>query len=257
MIQVVKLGGAVLENETLRQQVLADFTKLPSPKVLVHGGGREADQLAKQLDIQIEKVEGRRVTNADTLKLVTMVYGGWLNTRIVAELQSLGVDALGLSGVDGNVVQTNRRPATPVDFGFVGDLEVEGVNVSRLMNFLENGLTPVLCAITHDGQGQLLNTNADSLAAGVAKALAKDAEVDLSMCFEREGVLTNADDLASWVPTLTPEEFTELKDNQIVVAGMIPKLEEGFSAKAAGVKKVWVKSSSNLSNNKGTELIME
>ncbi|MEL6534351.1 MAG: acetylglutamate kinase [Bacteroidota bacterium] len=257
MIQVVKLGGAVLEDDTLRQQVLQAFAQLSGPKVLVHGGGREADQLAKQLDIPVEKVEGRRVTNAATLKLVTMMYGGWLNTRIVAELQALGVDALGLSGVDGNVVRTTRRPAEPLDFGFVGDLKAGGVNVPRLMGFLDHGLTPVLCAITHDGNGQLLNTNADSLAAGVAKALAQQAEVDLALCFERDGVLTDSDDYASWLPTLTPEEFSEMKEDQIVFAGMIPKLEEGFAAKEAGVNKVWVKSSSNLSNNRGTELILE
>ena len=254
MIQVVKLGGAVLEDDALRTQVLKDFAGMSGPKILVHGGGREADQLAAKLEVPVQKVEGRRVTDEATLKLVTMAYGGWLNKRVVAQLQALGVDALGLSGADANVVTGTKRKPNPVDYGLVGDVAVEGVNADRLLQLAEIGLTPVLCALTHTGTGQLLNTNADTLASIVAQALAAKTQVALSLCFEKPGVLTNVDDDDSWLPKLSQEEFAEMKAQGQVHTGMIPKLEAGFAARQAGAK-VWVKAASNLMNNKGTEII--
>lgn len=257
MIQVVKLGGAVLEDDALRQEVLLSFASMKGPKVLVHGGGREADKLADDLGIAVQKVAGRRVTDATMLKLVTMMYGGWLNKRVVAELQALGVDALGLSGADANLLKAQRRPAQPIDFGYVGDVQARGVNQSRLKGWLTEGTSPVICAITHDGAGQLLNTNADTMSSVIAQALVGEEPVGLQLCFEKPGVLTDAHDGQSVVPSLTYRQFETMKASGQVVAGMIPKLTEGFRAIASGVSEVWVKASQALNEVSGTRLISE
>ena len=257
MIQVIKLGGAILEDDHLRRQVLADFAKVQGQKLLIHGGGRDADQLATTLGVPVQKVEGRRVTDADTLRLVTMAFGGWLNKRIVTELQALGVNALGVSGADGNLVRSTRRPANPVDYGFVGDVVPQGVAAKQILQLMEAGFTPVFCALTHDGNGQLLNTNADTLASVIAQALAQEAPTSLSLCFEHAGVLTNPKDPDSWLKSMNPSDRDRMRELGQVSAGMLPKLEEGFKAKRAGAQRVWIKSANQLAEITGTELVVE
>lgn len=253
-IKVFKIGGNVVENPELLSRFSTDFSGIEGPKILVHGGGVRASALQKQLGQTPNMIEGRRVTDADTLEVVTMVYAGLCNKNVVARLQSCGCDAIGLCGADANLITATRRPATPVDYGFVGDIAVSGVRADMLLKLLECGLTPVLCAINHDGHGQLLNTNADTVASSIAQALSSLAEVELVYCFGKNGVLSNKDDDNSVIPHITPSLFASLKTEGVVADGMIPKLENSFKAIKAGVKSVVIKSAANLSNNTQTVL---
>lgn len=253
-VKVFKIGGNVVENAELLSAFAADFAAVQGPKVLIHGGGVRASALQKQLGQVPNMIEGRRVTDADTLEVVTMVYAGLCNKNVVARLQSCGCDAIGLCGADANLITATRRPEKPVDYGFVGDISVEGVRTEMLLKLLDCGLVPVLCAINHDGKGQLLNTNADTVASSVAQALAQKAEVELVYCFEKNGVLRDKDDDMSVIPMITPSVFTKLKEDGVVADGMIPKLENSFKAIAAGVSSVVIKSAANLSNNLQTTL---
>ena len=256
-IKVIKIGGNVVDNPALLATFVKDFAALKGPKILVHGGGVMASTIQKALGQTPVMIEGRRVTDADTLKVVTMVYAGWCNKNVVALLQAEGCNALGMSGADANVIKAVKRPATPIDYGYVGDIYPDGINCELLMSLLEAGITPVLCAINHDGEGHLLNTNADTVSSSIASALASRADVDLIYCFEKNGVLADKDDDASVIPVITPSAYASLKADGVVADGMIPKLDNSFKAIASGVRSVIIKHASNLANDIQTTLKAE
>ena len=237
-LSVVKIGGNVIENRRALAAFLNDFAALEGSKIIVHGGGKEATLMAQQLGIPVQMIDGRRVTDAATLDLITMVYGGKINKTIVAQLQAHGCNALGFTGADGNSITALKRSPQPVDFGFVGD--VSKVETALLKVLFKQGITPVFCAITHDGAGQLLNTNADTVAASLAKALATDFEVQLMYCFEKKGVLENVEDNASVLPKINAELYEKLKQENKIHSGMLPKLHNCFDALQQGVKHVFI-----------------
>ena len=236
-LTVVKVGGAIVEDEAQLSQLLKDFSAIEGRKVLVHGGGRRATQVAASLGIESKMVNGRRITDADMLSVVTMVYGGLVNKNVVAKLQACGVNALGLTGADINVIRSHKRPLKDgVDFGFVGDVDTaDGKVLSRL---IEEGITPVMAPLTHDGQGNILNTNADTIASETAKALASYYDVTLIFSFEKKGVLRNPDDDDSVIPTITHADFIKYKADGTISGGMLPKIENALSAIDAGVSRV-------------------
>ena len=239
-LEVVKIGGGVLDDPAQLAQFLTEFARLPGRKLLVHGGGKGASQLLQSLGIVPQLVDGRRVTDAATLDVVTMFYAGKTNKQLVALLQARGINALGLSGADGNAIPASRRSVGEIDYGFVGDIDEHDINTALLQHLLDGGLTPVFCAITHDGYGQLLNTNADTIASTLARALAPFYEVALHFCFEKDGVLADVHDPTSVIPRITPALFAELKASGTIAAGMLPKLENAFAALTAGVEKVFI-----------------
>lgn len=249
-LTVIKVGGKIVEEPETLDRLLADFSALPGYKVLVHGGGRSATQLAARLGIESHMVNGRRITDAETLKVVTMVYGGLVNKNIVAGLQAKGVNAIGLTGADMDVIRSVKRPVQEVDYGFVGD--VKRVNTDLLASLIHQGVVPVMAPLTHDGAGHLLNTNADTIAGETAKALARHFEVTLVYCFEKKGVLRDADDDDSVIPVITPELFRQYVDEGIIQGGMIPKLENSFSAVAAGVQQVIITLATAIDGKSGT-----
>lgn len=243
MIQVIKIGGGVLENEVQRNAFLRQFAAIEGPKVLVHGGGRLATTMADRLGVETRMIDGRRVTDKDTLDIVTMVYGGLVNKQVVAQLQAMGVNAIGMTGADGGWMQSVKRPIkNGIDYGFVGD--VVEVNGAHLRMLVENGLVPVIAPITFSAEGILLNTNADTVASQTAISLAPD--VQLTFCFEKAGVLSNPDDESSLVSRITPESYIQLKADGIVSGGMIPKLDNAFAALQKGVQSVRITHSSNI-----------
>ncbi len=243
-LTVIKVGGALVENEASLAELLQQFSKLEGKKILVHGGGRSATALAAELGIESKMVGGRRITDAEMLRVVTMVYGGLVNKTIVAKLQGLDIDAIGLTGADLNIIRSEKRPVKDVDYGFVGD--VKKANGGKIANLLEMGAVPVIAPLTHDGNGQMLNTNADTMAATVATALAPYYDVTLTYCFEKAGVLKNPDDDSSLIPVITADDFKSLVDNGTVSGGMIPKIENALSAVNQGVKKVVITSANDL-----------
>ena len=249
-LTVIKVGGKIVEEEATLNQLLADFSAIEGYKVLVHGGGRSATKLAAQLGIESQMVNGRRITDAETLKVVTMVYGGLVNKNIVAGLQAKGVNAMGLTGADMNVIRSVKRPVKDVDYGFVGD--VEKVNAELLGNLIRQGVVPVMAPLTHDGQGSMLNTNADTIAGETAKALAELFDVTLVFCFEKKGVLSDENDDDSVIPVVTPELFKEYVEKGVIQGGMIPKLENSFSAIDAGVSQVVITLASAIHQEGGT-----
>nr|WP_316931587.1 acetylglutamate kinase [Flavimarina sp. Hel_I_48] len=235
-INIVKIGGNVIENEQELDAFLTLFAQLPEPKILVHGGGKLASEMAKKLDIPIKMTQGRRITDVETLDVITMVYGGKVNKNIVAKLQAKKCNAIGLSGADGNTILSVKRPVKDVDFGFVGD--VVAVNTEVITSLLSAGLTPVFCAITHDKNGQLLNTNADTIACEIARSLTENHEVTLFYCFEKAGVLKNVSDENSVIKEINLEEYRKLVENGTVSEGMLPKLQNCFYALEGGVHRV-------------------
>ena len=248
---VVKVGGAIVEDEAQLSQLLKDFSAIPGRKVLVHGGGRRATQVAKQLGIETQMINGRRITDAEMLKVVTMVYGGLVNKNLVARLQANGVNALGLTGADANVIRAHKRPVKDgIDYGFVGD--VDAANGETLRNLIEAGITPVMAPLTHDLQGNILNTNADTIASETAKALAPYYDVTLIFSFEKKGVLSNPDDEESVIPVITREDFVRLKADGTIAGGMLPKLENAFNAIDAGVKAVNITLATAIDGRHGT-----
>ena len=253
-LTVIKVGGKIVEEEQTLQKLLADFAAIDGRKVLVHGGGRSATKLAAELGIESKMVNGRRITDAETLKVVTMVYGGLVNKNIVAGLQAHDVNAMGLTGADMNVIRSVKRPVKEVDYGFVGD--VKQVNGALLSDLIQKGIVPVMAPLTHDGEGHMLNTNADTIAGETAKALAQFFDVTLVYCFEKKGVLRNEDDDDSVIPSITEAEFKQLVDEGVIQGGMIPKLENSFEAIAAGVSEVVITKASAISQpGKGTRII--
>ncbi len=255
-LTIIKVGGKIVEQPDTLDALLRDFAAIDGYKLLVHGGGRSATALAKELGVETRMVDGRRVTDDEMLRIVTMVYGGLVNKTVVARLQGLGVDALGLTGADLNVILSHRREVREVDYGWVGD--VDRVNVDMLAGLLRIGAVPVIAPLTHDGQGHLLNTNADTMAGETAKALAGVFNVRLVYCFEKPGVLRDENDDNSVIPVITPSVYRELKDSKIVTGGMIPKLDNAFETVAAGVDQVVITMASALGEiEAGTKIIGE
>ena len=261
MLKVIKIGGSVIDSEESLQKFCGDFAALEGPKILVHGGGVMASRMQEQLGVPVKMIEGRRITDEDTIKVVTMVYAGWASKHIAASLQSHGCNAMGLAGCDGSVIKSSRRApkllsdgCTTVDYGLVGDVTKESVNVAFLKTLLNEGITPVLCAISHDGKGNLLNTNADTIASSVASALG----AELIYCFEKDGVLLDKDDPKSVIKHISPEIYTKLKAEGKIVDGMIPKLDNAFSALRQGSVCVRIKSADALCNAEaGTEISLQ
>lgn len=252
MINVVKIGGNVVDNPEALENFLKEFSKLRGMKVLIHGGGKEATRLSSALGIETTMIDGRRVTDRETLDVVTMVYAGLINKRIVAILQANGTDALGLTGADGDIIRATRRLATPIDYGFVGDINAADVDDRLLESIMNSGKTPVFCAIMHDGKGTLLNCNADSVAAAVAIGASRLGPTRLTYCFEKPGVMTDVNDESSVIPLVTAESFEELKEEGIVAAGMIPKLTNALESAARGVAEVRICRAEDLTNVGGT-----
>jgi acetylglutamate kinase len=250
-LTIVKVGGAVVEDETQLTQLLKDFSAISGRKVLIHGGGRRATQVAASLGIESKMVGGRRITDADMLSIVTMVYGGLVNKNLVARLQANGVNALGLTGADIDVIRSHKRPLKDgIDFGFVGDVDkADGQMLSRL---IEAGITPVMAPLTHDGQGNILNTNADTIASETAKALAPFYDVTLIYSFEKKGVLSNPDDDNSVIPTITRADFERYKADGTISGGMLPKIENALSAIDKGVNRVIITLATAIDGNSGT-----
>lgn len=287
MIKVVKIGGNVVDNPVLLKEFVKDFAAMPGMKILIHGGGVMASQMQKEMGMVPKMIEGRRVTDEETLKVVTMVYAGWCNKNITALLQAEGCNAIGLTGADGNAIKARRRPpvhveslGTEVDYGFVGDVTADSVNAKFIYSLLQQGIVPVFNAINHDGEGNLLNTNADTIASSVAIAMANykyrtprevcsrceectfcsddgrlTHETELIYCFEKDGVLYDKDDDSSVIAEINKEKFAELKAEGIVADGMIPKLSNSFKAIDNGVARVIIKHARNLRSSLGTTLV--
>ena len=250
-LTVVKVGGAVVEDEEQLARLLNDFAAIEGNKVLVHGGGRRATKVAASLGIESKMVNGRRITDRDMLEVVTMVYGGLVNKNVVARLQANGVNALGLTGADMDVLRSRKRPIKDgIDFGYVGD--VERADGKALQTLIEAGIVPVMAPLTHDGHGNILNTNADTIAGETAKALAPFYDVTLIYSFEKKGVLANPDDDDSVIPMITPADFERYKADGTVAGGMIPKLVNAFAAIDAGVGRVIITLASAIDGNHGT-----
>ncbi|MBO4530233.1 MAG: acetylglutamate kinase [Paludibacteraceae bacterium] len=249
-LTVIKVGGKIVEEEASLNDLLQRFSKIEGRKALVHGGGRSATALATRLGIESKMVDGRRVTDEETLKVVTMVYAGLVNKNIVARLQALNVNALGLTGADLNYMRSDKRPVKTVDYGFVGD--VKEVNSDLLADLIQRGVVPVLAPLTHDKKGNLLNTNADTIASEAAKALAKSFEVTLVYCFEKKGVLMDAENEDSVIEEINHSQFEEYVAKGIIKEGMIPKLENSFAAIDSGVKQVVITKADLLGESTGT-----
>ena len=261
-LTIVKVGGAVVEDESSLTALLADFSRIPGNKILVHGGGRKATKTAAALGIESKMIGGRRITDKDMLEVVTMVYGGLVNKNLVARLQAIGVNAIGLSGADMDVIRSHKRPLKAVrmsdgsvenvDFGFVGD--VDKVNAEMLASLIEKGVTPVLAPLTHDGKGNILNTNADTIASETAKALAAMYDVTLIYSFEKKGVLSNPDDDDSVIPVITRADFDRYVSDGTIGGGMIPKIENALAAVDAGVDRVIITLATAIDGTQGTTI---
>ena len=286
MIKVIKIGGNIVDNPDMLKQFVKDFSAIPGMKILIHGGGVMASQMQKSMGMDPVMIEGRRVTDEDTLKVVTMVYAGWCSKMITAMLQAEGCNAIGLSGADGNAIKAIKRAPVhveslgkDVDYGYVGDVKSESVNAGFIYSLLERGIVPVFNAINHDGEGNLLNTNADTIASSVAIAMASyryrsprevccrceecthcsddgrlTHETELIYCFEKDGVLYDKNDESSVIKEIDFNRFKELKAEGMVADGMIPKLSNAFKAIEKGVARVIIKHARNLGNDKGTVL---
>lgn len=254
-LSIVKIGGNIVDKPEALEQFLTDFCQLEGRKLLVHGGGVMASKMATQLGIETKMVQGRRITDAETLKMVTMVYAGWINKNIVAALQKIECNAIGLSGADGNTIPSQQRSPIPVDYGYVGDPKPEKMNAILISQLIELGISPVFCAITHDGNGQLLNTNADTVAYSLATALSEHYTTALYYCFEKEGVLRDVNDPESLIPSMNKKESELYKQMGIIADGMIPKIDNSFRAIEKGVNEVIILHAKNLLSKKGTILV--
>ena len=252
-LNVVKIGGNVIDNSENLHRFLKDFSALDGYKILVHGGGKVATKLSATLGIEAKLVDGRRITDIETLRVVTMVYGGLINKNIVASLQATKCNAIGLTGADGNFIRTKKRPVKTIDYGFVGDIDKHSIDPQNLKNLIEAGFIPVFCALTHDGEGQLLNTNADTIASALAVAMAEIYETTLIYCFEKKGVLQDIDDEDSLIREIDSKRYLQLKEQQIIAGGMLPKLDNAFTAISCGVKAVIIGHSDELGKLKNNQ----
>lgn len=252
-ITVVKVGGKVVESEASLKLLLKGFCAIKGKKVLVHGGGRLATTIGDKLGIESKYINGRRITDSETLQVVTMVYAGLVNKTIVAKLQALGCNAIGLTGADMNIIEAHKRPVKDIDYGFAGD--IDKVNASLLTGLIEKNVVPVMAPLTHDLKGGMLNTNADTIAAEVAKALCEFFDVTLIYCFEKKGVLRDENNDESVIETITREAFKTLVDQGVVSGGMIPKLDNAFASIDNGVKQVVITRSDLLNEESGTTIL--
>lgn len=254
---IIKIGGNVIDNSEKLYNFLKAFVDLPGYKILVHGGGKMATKLAQDVGLEAKMINGRRVTDIETLRIVTMVYAGLINKNLVAQLQNKQCNAIGLSGADGNLIKAKKRPIQTlkntetgeneeVDFGYVGDLDAQSVNTKNLIVLLENGFIPVFSAITHDGESQLLNTNADTIASALAVGLSKNYQTSLIYCFEKKGVLLDLEDEQSVISEINPATFETLQSQNSIHSGMLPKLHNAFEAINSGVKQVFIGSADEL-----------
>lgn len=253
-LTIVKVGGKIVEDAVALAELLDNFKNISGNKILVHGGGRTATQVAAQLGYETKMIDGRRVTDSDMLRVVTMVYGGLVNKNIVAGLNSRGICALGMTGADCGIIVSHKREAKPVDYGFVGD--VDKVDSQRLASIINQGITPVLAPLTFDGHEHLLNTNADTIAGETAKAMAHLYDVSLVYCFEKRGVLTNPDDDNSVIPEIHADNFAKLVEDGVVSGGMIPKIQNALQAVEAGVKRVIITAAKGLDTESGTKILL-
>ena len=250
-LTIVKVGGAIVEDPERLNELLDNFAAIEGAKVLVHGGGRRATKVAAALGIESKMVNGRRITDVDMLEVVTMVYGGLVNKNIIAKLQAKGINAIGLTGADMDVIHSHKRPVKDgIDFGFVGD--VERVDTNKIKLLIDGGITPVMAPLTHDGQGNILNTNADTIASETAKALAALYDVTLIYSFEKKGVLSNPDDDDSVIPVITRTDFNKYVADGTIAGGMIPKIENALAAVDAGVKQVVITLANAIDGKHGT-----
>ncbi len=262
-LSIIKIGGNIIDDTSKLEKFLLDFSQLKSSKILVHGGGKVATQISASLGIEAKIVDGRRITDSETLKVVTMVYAGLINKNMVAKLQSFSCNAIGLTGADANTIPATKRPAVTTDYGFVGDIDTSLLHIESLKLFLDNNMTPVFAPITHDGKGQLLNTNADTIASALAVSLAKHFETRLLYCFEKKGVLKDINDENSVINEISLNEYAALKENGTISQGMIPKIDNAFDAINKGVKSVFICHADELLNiinageKKGTKLFKE
>lgn len=246
LIHIIKIGGNVIDDEEQLHLFLEKFAALQGKKILVHGGGKIATRVADSLGVEVKMLEGRRITDEKMLDVVTMVYAGLTNKKLVALLQKNNCDAVGLSGADGNIIKAVKRAVKLVDYGYVGDILFDSVNTLSLKKFLDAGFTPVFSAITHNGLGQLLNTNADTIASALAISLSKIYDTQLIYCFEKNGVLRDVSDESSVIKSINIEEFQRLKLDKVIFEGMIPKLDNAFEAISKGVKNVYIGNALNL-----------
>jgi acetylglutamate kinase len=258
-LYIIKIGGNIIDDENKLFEFLKQFASIEERKILIHGGGRLATNIAQQLNIPQQLIEGRRITDAETLKVITMVYTGYINKNIVSSLQSQNCNAIGLCGADGNLIKAHKRVHPTIDYGFVGD--IDAVNEKFLQQLLDEDLVPVIAPVSHDKNGQLLNTNADTIAQEVAKSVGEKYEVSLIYCFEKKGVLLNPEDENSVIAEITLSSFTGLREKNIIHSGMIPKLHNAFTALDSGVKKVMIGKAEDLgkliSGTSGTSIINE
>jgi acetylglutamate kinase len=246
---VIKIGGNVIDSEDSLRSFLKDFSAIEGKKILIHGGGKIATKIGEQLGLESKYINGRRITDDATIDLVTMVYGGLVNKKIIAQLQALQCNAIGLTGADGNIIPATKRPVKEVDFGWVGDIESSKLKVESLMLLLEAGLVPVFAPLTHDGDGHILNTNADTIASALAVALSSLYDARLIYCFEKKGVLESVDDDNSVIKLINKQTYQQLLNEQRLFAGILPKIDNAFAAIDAGVKEVLVGDAKDLIQN--------
>ncbi len=245
-LYIIKIGGNIIDDEQKSASFLRDFSGITEKKILVHGGGKVATKIGEQLGIESKYIDGRRITDEATIDLVTMVYGGLINKKIVSQLQSAGCNAIGITGADANLIPATKRPVREIDYGYVGDVVSSMINADNWNIFLQNNITPVVAPLTHDNKGQMLNTNADTIAQEIAKALSNEYAVSLIYSFEKSGVLLNVEDDGSVINNLNIEKYNGLKSSGKIFAGMIPKLDNAFAALNSGVKKIIIGKAENL-----------
>lgn len=258
-LYILKIGGKVLSDPAQCNSLLQAFSKIEAAKILVHGGGKTGTEIAEKLGVEAKMIDGRRITDEAMLKVAMMVYGGLMNKGVVAQLQAFGENAIGLTGADMDVIRSIKRPVKEIDYGFAGD--IVKVNDERLLKLLEEGILPVMAPLTHDGKGQMLNTNADTIASTVARSMAEHFEVHLIYSFEMSGVLKDPSDQDSLIPLLEPDSYERYKAEGIIAGGMIPKLDNAFSALASGVHRVYICHSSaigglNTNTFRGTQIFL-
>ncbi|WP_313383805.1 acetylglutamate kinase [Chishuiella sp.] len=249
MLKIFKIGGGIIDNQQELEQFLKTFSTIEGPKVLIHGGGKGASKMLNQLGIEPKMVDGRRITDKATLEVVTGLYAGNINKNIVSTLQKFGCNALGLSGADGNAIRGSKRSVKVIDYGFVGDLTENSINTKLFQLLIDQGITPIVCAITHDGNGLLLNTNADTIASTIAVALATKNEIELNFVFDKIGVLRDINDDSTLIPKINENLYLQLKEEGVIFEGMIPKLDNSFNVIKSGVKNVCLVHAQNINSD--------
>lgn len=254
-LHIFKIGGNIINDTNQVLAFLKKFNEIKGHKLLVHGGGVLATQLAEKMGIKQTIIEGRRITDKETLDTIVMVYAGLINKNIVAKLQMLNCNAMGLCGADSNIIKSIKRPIANIDFGYVGDILPKGVDALQIKNILDNNIIPIISPVTHDGKGNLLNTNADTIASAVASAMSLYFQTTLTYCFEKKGVLSDPQTDESYLPELNKETYLKLKNEGIISKGMIPKLDNAFRALENGIEQIQICHANNITTNKTTAFI--